>query len=120
MRPAPNCSGSGRGASWPSPTDVSDEAQVRSLIDQAISRHGRVDVLINNAGLIQVGPVETMTLDDFRDGDGHQLLGRVYATLAVLPHMKAQGFGRIGNVVVDRRQGRRRRTSCPTPRASSP
>ena len=79
-------------------TDVRDEAQVRSLIGQAISRHGRVDVLINNAGLIQVGPVETMTLDDFRDAMATNYWGAVHASLAVLPHMKAQGFGRIGIV----------------------
>ncbi len=79
-------------------TDVRDEGQVRSLIAQTISRHGRIDVLINNAGLIQVGPVETMTLDDFRDAMATNYWGAVYASLAVLPHMKAQGFGRIGNV----------------------
>ncbi len=80
-------------------TDVSDEGQVRSLIDQAVSRHGRVDVLINNAGQIQVGPIDSMTLDDYREAMAVNFWGAVYATLAVVPHMKAQGFGRIGNVV---------------------
>src|SRR5579871_4672986 len=49
------------------PTDVRDEGQVRSLIEQTVGRFGRVDVLINNAAVIQVGPVETLTLEDFRD-----------------------------------------------------
>jgi len=80
-------------------TDVSDEGQVRSLIDQAVTRHGRVDVLINNAGQIQVGPIDSMTLDDYREAMAVNFWGAVYATLAVVPHMKAQGFGRIGNVV---------------------
>ncbi len=79
-------------------TDVRDEGQVRSMIDQAIARHGRIDVLINNAGLIQVGPVDAMTVDDFRDAMATNYWGAVYASLAVLPHMKAQKFGRIGNV----------------------
>lgn len=80
-------------------TDVGDEGQARSLIDQAIARHGRIDVLINNAGIIQVGPLEAMTLDDFRAAMATNFWGAVHTTLAALPHMRAKGFGRIGNVV---------------------
>lgn len=81
------------------PTDVSDEAQVRSLVDKVVTRHGRIDVLINNAGVIDVGPQETMTLQDFREAMDTNFWGAVHTTLAVLPHMRRQGFGRIGNVV---------------------
>src|SRR4051794_30263598 len=48
------------------PTDVSDEGQVRTLVARTVERFGRVDILINNAGTIQVGPAESMTVDDFR------------------------------------------------------
>jgi len=81
------------------PTDVSDEGQVRDLIARAIERHGRVDVLVNNAGTIQVGPAETMTVDDFKAAMATNFWGELYPTLAVLPQMRAQGFGRIANVV---------------------
>ena len=80
-------------------TDVTDPEQVRRLVDRAIGRHGRVDVLINNAGIISVGPLETMTLDDFRAAMATNFWGAVYATLAVVPHMRARRFGRIANVV---------------------
>jgi NAD(P)-dependent dehydrogenase (short-subunit alcohol dehydrogenase family) len=81
------------------PTDVSDEGQVRTLVARAIERFGRVDILVNNAGIIQVGPVETMTLDDFRQAMAINYWGELLPILAVLPHMKAQGGGRIANVV---------------------
>ena len=81
------------------PTDVSDEGQVRNLIARTIERHGRVDILVNNAGTIQVGPAGTMTVDDFQKAMATNFWGELYPTLAVLPHMKAQGGGRIANVV---------------------
>ena len=80
------------------PTDLADEGQARNLIVRAIDRFGRVDILINNAGIISVGPVETMTVDDYKDAMATNFWGELYPTLAVLPHMKAQGAGRIANV----------------------
>ena len=81
------------------PTDVSDEGQVRTLIARAIERFGRVDILVNNAGTIQVGPAESMTVDDFKQAMATNFWGELLPILAVLPHMRAQGGGRIANVV---------------------
>lgn len=79
--------------------DVGDEGQARGLVDQALARHGRIDVLINNAGIIEVGPLDTLTVQDFAEVMRTNFWGAVYTTLAALPAMKAAGFGRIGNVV---------------------
>jgi short-subunit dehydrogenase len=73
------------------PCDVSDPDQVNILVEAAIRQHGRIDVLVNNAGVIQVGPFQTMTLEDI-------FWGSVYTTLAVLPHMLDRREGRIVNI----------------------
>ena len=81
------------------PTDVSDEGQVRTLVARAIERFGKIDVLVNNAGTIQVGPAEAMTVDDFQRAMATNFWGELLPILAVLPHMRGQGGGRIANVV---------------------
>lgn len=81
------------------PTDVTDPAQVARLVQRTIQEYRRIDILINNAGIISVGPVEAMTLEDFRALMETNYWGAFHTTMAVLPYMKAQGFGRIGNVV---------------------
>ena len=81
------------------PTDVTDEGQVRNLVDRTLERFGRVDILVNNAGTILVGPAEAMTVEDFRHAMDTNFWGELYPTLGVLPTMKAQGGGRIANVV---------------------
>ena len=81
------------------PTDVSDEGQVRTLIARAVERFGKIDILVNNAGTILVGPAGTMTADDFKQAMATNFWGELYPILAVLPQMKAQGGGRIANVV---------------------
>ncbi len=81
------------------PTDVSDEGQVRNLVARTMERHGQIDILVNNAGTIQVGPAELMDLDDYKAAMETNFWGELLPILAVLPHMKARGFGRIANVV---------------------
>jgi NAD(P)-dependent dehydrogenase (short-subunit alcohol dehydrogenase family) len=80
------------------PCDVTDRDQVEEMV-RAVERHfGRIDVLINNAGVIEVGPVETMTLDDFEEAMATHYWGPLYATLAVLPGMRQRRRGRIVNI----------------------
>jgi NAD(P)-dependent dehydrogenase (short-subunit alcohol dehydrogenase family) len=68
--------------------DVSDAAQAGSFVSQALERFGAVDVLINNAGIIQVGPMESMGLQDFREAIEINYFGIVHTTLAALPHLR--------------------------------
>src|SRR5436189_333912 len=80
------------------PCDVADRAQVNRLIQTATDHFGRVDVLVNNAGIIQAGPVELMGLHDFEEALAVMYWGVVYPTFAVLPQMRARRSGRIVNV----------------------
>jgi NAD(P)-dependent dehydrogenase (short-subunit alcohol dehydrogenase family) len=78
--------------------DVSDRLQVDRMIERAIARFGRIDILVNNAGAIQVGPVESMTLEDFEHAMQVMFWGTVYPTLALLPQFCARRQGRIVNI----------------------
>jgi NAD(P)-dependent dehydrogenase (short-subunit alcohol dehydrogenase family) len=78
--------------------DVATEAQAQRLIAQAIDRHGRIDVLINNAGVIMVGPVDHMTVADFEEAMATHFWGPLHTMLAALPHMREAGGGRIVNI----------------------
>jgi NAD(P)-dependent dehydrogenase (short-subunit alcohol dehydrogenase family) len=80
------------------PCDVGDRARVEELARAAVERFGPVDVLVNNAGIIQVGPLETMTPDDFEEALRVHFWGPLYATLAVLPAMRERRQGRIVNI----------------------
>jgi NAD(P)-dependent dehydrogenase (short-subunit alcohol dehydrogenase family) len=80
------------------PCDVTDRAQVRELVDVVTRHFGRVDVLVNNAGVIQVGPLEVMTLEDFEQAMNVHFWGPLYATLAVLPQMRERRGGRVVNI----------------------
>ncbi|MCE9552212.1 MAG: SDR family oxidoreductase [Planctomycetes bacterium] len=78
--------------------DVTDPAQIEPFIDEVVDRWGRLDVLVNNAGIIQVGPLESMTEADFRQAMDVHLWGPLRMTLEALPHMRAQNAGRIVNI----------------------
>src|SRR5205807_1533296 len=58
----------------------------------------RLDILLNNAGVISVGPSESMTVGDYEEAMSTHFYGPLYATLAVLPHMRRGGGGRIVNI----------------------
>lgn len=80
------------------PCDVSDRAAVEQMVARATTRFGRIDILINNAGTIVVGPLEAQTLDDFVECMDVMFWGVLYPTLAVLPQMRARRSGRIVNI----------------------
>jgi len=79
--------------------DVRDREQVQEAIDASVKLHGTIDVLVNNAGVIQVGPFEDMLLDDFENAMATHAWGPLYTMLAALPHMRRQGAGRIVNII---------------------
>ena len=81
-----------------SPCDVSDQNQLQSLLSSVEKALGPVDVLVNNAGTILVGPLEHMTQEDFEDVMRVNFWGAVHTTLAVVPGMRRRGQGRIVNI----------------------
>jgi NAD(P)-dependent dehydrogenase (short-subunit alcohol dehydrogenase family) len=80
------------------PCDVTDRGSVGRLIQEVAQRLGPVDVLINNAGVIEVGPAETMSVADYEEAMATNFWGMLYPTLAVLPAMRDARAGRIVNV----------------------
>jgi NAD(P)-dependent dehydrogenase (short-subunit alcohol dehydrogenase family) len=80
------------------PCDVTDRAQVDGLVRAVEDHYGRIDVLINNAGVIQVGPMEVMTPEDYEEAMRIHFWAPLYTTLAVLPEMRRRREGRIVNI----------------------
>jgi short-subunit dehydrogenase len=80
------------------PCDVTRRDDVQRLIARATEHFGRVDVLVNNAGIITVGPNEAQTLEDFERAMAVMFWGTLYPTLDVLPQMRARHMGRIANI----------------------
>src|SRR5689334_20801981 len=78
--------------------DVGSHDDVQRLVRAALDQYGRIDLLINNAGIITVGAFETQTLTDYQESMDTMFWGVVYPTLAVLPHMMRRRSGRIANV----------------------
>ncbi len=69
------------------PADLTDAAQATLLIDHAVSHFGRIDVLINNAGIIEVGPVENQPIAAYRRAMATNFFAALHTTHAALPHL---------------------------------
>jgi NADP-dependent 3-hydroxy acid dehydrogenase YdfG len=79
-------------------TDVTKREQVENLVNHAVETFGRVDVIINNAGLMPLSPLEALRVDDWDRMIDVNLKGVLYGIAAALPHMKAQHGGHIISV----------------------
>ena len=89
----------GRGAQvFQQDCDLADPAQIREFVANARAELGPVDVLIHNAGVIQVGPLEEMTEADFHEAMDIHFWAAYHLAMAVLPEMKRRGAGRIVNI----------------------
>lgn len=80
------------------PCDVRDRDAAREAVTQTVAHYGAIDVLVNNAGIIQAGPLDNMQIEDFEDAMATHMWGPLYLMLAAMPHMRRQGGGRIVNV----------------------
>jgi NAD(P)-dependent dehydrogenase (short-subunit alcohol dehydrogenase family) len=75
--------------------DVSVPSEADEVITAATTHFGRLDMLVNNAGVIQVGPAVTMRAEQFTEALDTMLWGAIHTSLAAIPVLRAQGVGRI-------------------------
>jgi NAD(P)-dependent dehydrogenase (short-subunit alcohol dehydrogenase family) len=80
------------------PTDITDEAQVVALFERTVREFGRLDILVNNAGAFDGGPLETLSLETWRNVIDVNLTGPFLCTREALKIMKPQRQGRIINM----------------------
>lgn len=78
--------------------DVRNRQDVAALVTKVEEQIGPIDALVNNAGVVQVGPEDTMSREDFDEALGIHLYGPMNFIDAVLPHMRRRRFGRIVNI----------------------
>jgi NAD(P)-dependent dehydrogenase (short-subunit alcohol dehydrogenase family) len=78
--------------------DVTENEEVKAMIRDVVSHYGRIDVLINNAGIIQVGPQQLMSIEDYQVAMQTNFWAQLYAIQAIIPHFIQRGGGRIVNV----------------------
>ncbi|MBB3394150.1 MULTISPECIES: SDR family oxidoreductase [unclassified Rhizobium] len=79
-------------------TDVTDREQVQNLVDTAVRQFGHVDVMLNNAGLMPLAPLERLKVDEWDRMIDVNIKGVLYGIAAALPHMKERKSGHVINV----------------------
>lgn len=80
------------------PGDVTDEAEATRLVEEAVAHYGRLDILLNAAGMTQVGRVEGAITADWREVHAVNFWAALYTSRAAIPTMKEQGGGDIVNI----------------------
>ena len=80
------------------PCDIGERDAVEQTVARVIEHYGRIDVLINNAGIIAVGPLEHMAVGDFETAMATHFWGPLYLTLAALPSLRQREGARIVNI----------------------
>ena len=78
--------------------DVTSESSVQRAVEQTVSRFGRIDILINSAGINIRGAITDVSLEDFNKVQQINVTGSWLTSRAVIPHMKKNGYGRIINI----------------------
>src|SRR5712671_3001279 len=78
--------------------DLLETAQIQSAVQQTLQRFSKIDILINNAGMIEVGPIEHMQLKDFDRAMRLHFWAPFILQLLIVPQMRAKGGGRIVNI----------------------
>jgi 3-oxoacyl-[acyl-carrier protein] reductase len=76
-------------------TDITNREEVKNAVEETIQQHGKIDILINNAGIIRDRTITKMSFDEWDSVISVNLTGTFNATKAVLPYMKEVGYGRI-------------------------
>ena len=80
------------------PTDMVKVQDIRNLVEKTMEKHGRIDILINNAGQGMYGPVESMDIEAYKHIMDLNVYSVVRAMQDVIPHMRTQGGGMIVNI----------------------
>lgn len=75
--------------------DVTDEEQVRKAVDRVMSHFGKIDILLNNAGVAVPGTVEQLTMDDWDKEMNTNVRGAYLVCKYVVPHMRERRYGKI-------------------------
>ena len=78
--------------------EIDETESIPAFVEQAVEKLSGVDILVNNAGINIRGPIESLSLDDFRNVNNVNVTGVWYLAKHVVPHMKRQKFGRIVNL----------------------
>jgi NADP-dependent 3-hydroxy acid dehydrogenase YdfG len=80
------------------PGDVVDEAVATAAVEQTVAHFGRIDILVNSAGILQAGGIEDCNTEEYRRVMDVNLMGTLYSCKAAIGPMKAQGGGDIINI----------------------
>lgn len=78
--------------------DVTDQAQAEGVVSQVVADFGQVDILVNNAGINIRGPIDELSLEEFKAVQDTNVTGVWLMCRAVAPHFKAQRYGRVINL----------------------